>query len=77
MIAIANATEIAFGYSPLQCIWDISLMRSHLVKCLEEGKMTRFPMLCERRLGFGRAIKAFVEEEIHVFVECQTTKKRL
>ncbi len=75
VIAIANATEIAFGYSPLQCIWDASLMRSHLVKCLEEGKMTRFPMLRERRLGFGRTIKAFVEEEIHCICRMPDNKE--
>ena len=65
LFAIANATEIAFGYNPSKCVWDLQNARSHLIKCLETGKMERFPVVKERRIPFGGAVKTSVQEDIH------------
>ncbi len=65
MCAIANATEIAYGQSTAVCVWDLQKARGHLIRCFEQGKMERFPILRERRIPFGGAIRNFVEQEIH------------
>ncbi len=65
VFAIANATEIAFRFNPVKCVWDLRNARRHLIRCLEGGKMERFPIVKQRRVPFGRAIKTYKEEEIH------------
>ena len=41
--AVAIATEPAFKNDPTLCRWDCPKMRPHLLQCLENGKMSRFP----------------------------------
>ena len=42
-IAIANATAIANGIDPCKIKLIEHLLRTHLIKCFDEGIMTLFP----------------------------------
>ncbi len=86
VIAIANATELLFGNNPAKCVWDVSKMREHLIQCFQQQKITRFPILRERRIPFGHSVKNFVIEDIHCtcrmpedhsksMIECSMCKK--
>ena len=44
LFAIAFTTELAHGQSPLLCDFNTSLMRSHLLTCLEDGVLRKFPL---------------------------------
>ena len=44
MFAVANATELAFGKDPLLCRYDTEVMQIHLLQCLENRKLERFPI---------------------------------
>ena len=63
--AIASATEILHGRNPSKCLWDTSQMRKHLMKCFEKQMLTPFPILRERRIAFGGAVKVYEEEPIY------------
>lgn len=65
LFAIANITELVLGFHPGKCVWDVGRMRSHLITCLENKQMERFPTVRERRLPLGMAVRASVTEEIH------------
>ncbi len=54
--AIASATELAHGFDPVFCQWDTDIMRQHLLSCLENGKLERFPTTKRRRVAFGNRI---------------------
>jgi len=41
--AIAYAAEILDGYSPMEAIFNVKKMCSHLKLCLEQQKLTPFP----------------------------------
>ena len=43
LFAIAFAAELVFGFSPENVEFNTSLMRQHLIKCLEEKKLESFP----------------------------------
>jgi len=43
IFALAMATELAYDGDPAVCKWDVETMRQHLLKCLEVGKIERFP----------------------------------
>ena len=62
LFAIANATGLR---NPAKCVWDTKKMRSHLIQCLVKDKMECFPILRERRVPFGGAVKVSLEEDIH------------
>ena len=47
LFAIAFATSLAFHEDPSVTSYDVERLRPHLVKCLEEGKLTMFPKLAE------------------------------
>ena len=57
-LAIASATELAHGYDPatfpfcnLLHSWDTSrVMRDHLLSCLENDHITRFPTTRRQRV---------------------------
>ena len=53
VLAIANATELAFGRDPVVCRWDSNRVRQHLKSCLEEGVMKGFSTLGKRRVPLG------------------------
>ena len=44
LYAIGNATALAFGLNPSQITFDQSVLRSHLIKCMEGGKFS-FPLV--------------------------------
>lgn len=65
LFAIANIVELAFGHNPGKCVWDVDKMRHHLMSCFEKQKWDRFPVVKERRIPFGGAVKFSVAEDIH------------
>ncbi len=55
--AIAAATELVYGFDPVFCQWDTDIMRQHLLSCLENGKLERFPTTKRRRIALGNRIR--------------------
>ena len=49
VFAAAYCTTVAFGKDPCAFVYDLKHLRYHLLKCLEDGKMTTFPIIRERR----------------------------
>ena len=49
LFAIANITSICYGERPEKTRYNQDLMRQHLTKCLEEGKMVPIPGAQKRR----------------------------
>ena len=45
LFAIAIATTLALGLDPAEITYQQSSLRHHLVKCLEDGKFTMFPIV--------------------------------
>ena len=43
LFAVAYATEICYGKDPAMATFEQSKMNNHLLQCLQEGKITRFP----------------------------------
>ena len=43
LYAIAFATDVLNGLSPVGSCFDVNLMRSHLLQCLETEELTVFP----------------------------------
>jgi len=43
VFAAAYCTTVAFGKDPCALVYDQKRLRHHLLKCLEDGKMTNFP----------------------------------
>ena len=54
LFAIAFAATLAHGRHPGSYVFEQSLMRSHLLKCLENGKMTIFPVRKTRRAIYSK-----------------------
>ena len=66
VLAIASATELAHGQDPVLCSWDTSrVMRDHLLSCLENGHMTRFPTTRRRRVGLGKRVRKSIKENVY------------
>ena len=64
--AIAFATALCLGKSPQKLLFDESKMRPHLIKCLEDGCFTMFPVRQTRRQA---AIKA--TKHIPIYCSCR------
>ena len=45
LYAIAFATSLAFGKDPTTLAYDETQLRTHLVRCLEAGRMSEFPTI--------------------------------
>ena len=45
LYAIANAAALCFGKDPTTVYFNQSLMRLHLVQCLEQKRITHFPLI--------------------------------
>ncbi len=43
LFSVAYTTELVHGQSPCNAIFDVSLLRSHLLECFGKGTLTRFP----------------------------------
>ena len=52
--AIAYATHLAHGLDPTSSLWHHNKMRSHLLSCIEDGKITCFP--CDDRSIRSRSV---------------------
>ena len=65
LFVIACATELVHGCDPVLCMWDCSQMRVHLLHCLEEKQMCRFPCTKRRRVPLGSRVKKSIREQIY------------
>ena len=45
LYAIANAAALCFGMDPATLHFNQSLMRLHLIQCLEQKRITHFPLI--------------------------------
>ena len=67
LFAIAFAATLVHGMHPGSYIFEQSLMRPHLLKCLENGKITMFPIRKNRRVT--QKIKRL--EEFKIYCTCR------
>ena len=67
IFAIAFATALSYGLHPGSYIFDQKLMRSHLLKCFQNGKLSMFPIKKMRRAT--EKIKRI--EKFHVYCICR------
>ena len=61
LYALAFCTDLAHGHNPCSRVYNQQDMRYHLKSCLEEGKLTPFPISKRRRL--------ITEDEATVMIE--------
>ena len=75
--AIACATELINGYDPVAVKWNTTRLREHLLSCLDNNAMTRFPNEGQRR-GFGpqRRIIKRIKEQIYCTCRMVNDKTR-
>ena len=66
MFAIASATTLAHGDNPTKWIFNQTSMRTHLYRCLMEGKLTPFPGKV-KLTGSG----ADIRDDLEVFCYCR------
>ena len=76
VFAIACATELAYGFDPALCCWDVTLMRQHLLSCFESRKMTRFPITKRRRVPLGSRVKHMISEKIYCICRMPNERSR-
>jgi len=76
VFALAMATELAYGGDPAVCKWDVETMRQHLLKCLEVGKIERFPQVGKRRLGLGSRVLKTIHEKLFCVCRLPNQKDR-
>ena len=69
LFAIAFAAAVVLGFSPGQFLFQQHRMRQHLFQCLQEGKLSMFPIAKERRTGLHRRIKEV--SKVPVFCVCR------
>ena len=65
ILSIAYAYNICSGKDPCKVAYDHLSIRSHLAKCLEAGKFSRFPVLRERE---SKDVKHV--QEIQLYCTC-------
>ena len=53
--AVAYATALCLGRSPSMIQFDENMMRPHLIKCLQDGQFTMFPVRQTRRITIQAA----------------------
>ena len=75
VFALANATELMYGYDPARCQWKTDEMRKHLIDCFENGQMLRFPTVKQRRLPLGSRVRYTFKEEIHCVCRMPNDKR--
>ena len=51
VFAAAYCTALSHGQNPSSYVYNQSMMREHLIKCLEGSEMLPFPVMRERRVG--------------------------
>ena len=72
--ALANATAIVHKVNPCLCEWDVAKLRSHLLFCLEAGKLTPFPHKL-RKVSFGGKIIKGINEKIYCVCRMPNDRK--
>ena len=45
VFAVAYAADIIFGNNPVNSMYDVKLLRAHLIKCLENASLSPFPQV--------------------------------
>jgi len=65
VLAIAFATELAFGQDPASSVWNTSVMRSHLFQAFQQNSLERFPRIGQRSLRLGRRVHKSHPVTIH------------
>lgn len=66
VFAVAYCTSLVYGQNPSTFVYNQTVMRTHLVKCLENKKLEPFPILRERRIG------KFITVQVEVFCYCRS-----
>ena len=69
LFAIANAPALLHGHSPAKCVWDMDKMREHLIQAFTKKKLDQFPVVKERQVPFGGAIKH--SEVVDIYCDCR------
>ena len=57
-------TSIAFGYDPTSVVYKQDCLRHHLLRCLENKKMTLFPTIRNRK-------ETFIYVSVKVYCDCR------
>ena len=68
LFSIAFATTLCFGKQPENICYNQSLIRSHLLNCIEKGVMEEFPTVREPRL---KTNKITCSRIIDVYCKCR------
>jgi len=68
LFSVAFATALCFGKQPENIPYNQSLMRSHLLKCIEKGVMEEFPIAREPCL---KTKKTTFSQMIDVYCTCR------
>ena len=76
LFAIACATELVCGKDPVLCHWEPLQMRPHLIQCLVNGTMQRFPSTKKRRIGFGQRVRKSESEKLYCICRLPNDKLR-
>jgi len=66
VFAVAYCTSLVYGQNPSMFVYNQTVMRAHLVTCLENKKLEPFPILRERRIG------KFITTKVEVFCNCRS-----
>ena len=74
VFAVAVATELVHGKDPVLSFWDVSRMRGHLAKCIEDKKIDCFPQARTRCMPLGNWLKKVVRETL--FCVCRMPNDR-
>ena len=53
---------------PAKCVWDMDKMREHLIQAFKKKKLDQFPVVKERQVPFGDAIKHSEVVDIYCLV---------
>ena len=77
LFAVACAAELANNRDPCVAHFQPEQMRAHLMDCLENKKMTPFPLKKTRRVGFGKKIKYTKVENIYCYCRMPNYNKKL
>ena len=57
ILSVAYAFDLCSGNDPCEVKYDHKKIRQHLVMCLENCQLSRFPLLCERKSSSIKATK--------------------
>ena len=66
VFAVAYCTSLVHGQNPTMFVYNQTMMRTHLVKCLESEKLEPFRILREQRVG------KVITTQVEVFCYCRS-----